>query len=102
MGGSGLEVGWEGASGVAFEGKDQERPMRVYQIKVYLAPEFEFEGVVTFFKGLWGAVVMVDGREVVRREDIHSFQRAKARVDREYHEVYHKFLGWLNLKLIEI
>ncbi len=94
-------AGQEAASKVYFEGKDLEGPLTVYRVRVFLAPKFEFEGWVFYEGGQWGAVVTVDGREICRREDIWSVQQAKARIDREYHQVYHKFLEWLNLRVFE-
>ena len=101
MGALGLAEGREAASRLYFEGKDLEGPLTVYRVRVFLAPKFEFEGWV-FYEGRdWAAVVTVDGVEICRREDIWTFSKAKARVDREYQKVYLKFLEWLNLRLFE-
>lgn len=101
MGALDLGEGQEAASRLVFEGEDLDRWVTVYRVRIFLAPNWEFSGIVSFRKGQWLAAASVNGNEILRRADIWSFSKAKARVDREYRKVWIKFLEWLNASLFE-
>lgn len=72
----------------------EEGPVVLYRMNVWLAPGNEFEGCVFYQDGRFSAVAFVNGVQVAGRDDLWHFQAAHSRLKREYDIVFKELRLW--------